>query len=82
MEQIMVWIKQIDVSTLIASLVTFVLGISVVRPKLIKALAIIGDLADLLSVMKSSLADGKLDKIEIESIIKESEELIAEFKAK
>jgi hypothetical protein len=71
---------KIDVVSIIAAVVSFSLGFAVIKPKLSKALSVIGNLADLLSVLKGSLADGKLDKAEVESIIKEGEELIAEFK--
>lgn len=64
----------------IAPVVTFFLGLALIKPRLSKAVTVIGDIADLLSCVKSALADEKLDKAEVEEIIKEAQELIAEFK--
>ncbi len=80
MEMIMNLLGKIDVTAIVASAVTFILGIALVKAKLGKAISVIGDLADLLSEIKKSMQDGKLDKAELESILKEGNELIAEFK--
>ena len=80
MEIVLGWLSKIDVTAVVASAVTFLIGWGVVKIQMGKAIAVIGDLADLLSEIKKSLADGKLDKAEIEAILKEGNELIAEFK--
>ena len=71
---------KLDLTAIVAAAVSFFVGLAVIKPRVSKAVSVIGDLADLLSVLKSSLADGKLSKEEVESIIKEGEELIANFK--
>lgn len=80
MDIVMGWLSNIDWTTVVAAAVSFIIGLGVIKPKLSKAVAIIGDLADLLSEMKKSLEDGKLTTEEANSIIKEANELIAEFK--
>jgi hypothetical protein len=80
MDQIMGWLSKVDLTTVVAAAVTFLIGLAVVKPKLSKAMSVIGDLADLLSVLKASLSDGKLTSDEVKAIITEGEELIAEFK--
>jgi hypothetical protein len=80
MDIVMGWLSKIDVTAVVAAVVSFLLGLAFIKPKLGKAISIIGDLADLLSEMKKSLEDGKLTSEEANSIIKEANELIAEFK--
>ena len=71
---------KIDFMAVIAAAVSFFVGLAVIKPKLSKAMAVIGDLAELLAEINRSMADGKLTKEETESIMKEAQELIAEFK--
>lgn len=73
-------LQKVDLNAVIAAAVSFVIGWGVIKPKLSKAVAVIGDLAELLAEIKKALADGKLDKSEMEEIIKDGEALIAEFK--
>ena len=71
---------KIDVTAVVAASVSFLVGLAVIKPKLSKAVAVIGDLAELLAEINKSMADGKLTKEETESIMREAQELIAEFK--
>jgi uncharacterized protein YgfB (UPF0149 family) len=80
MDIVMGWLSKIDVTTIVASAVTFLLGWAMVKVQLNKAISIMGELADLLYEIKKSTADGKLDKTEVDTILKEAQELIAEFK--
>lgn len=80
MDIVMGWLSKIDFVAVGSAAVTFILGLAMIKPRLAKAVAVIGDVADLLSCLKSALADGKVDTEEMKSIIKEAEELIAEFK--
>ncbi len=80
MDIVMGWLSKIDVTAVIASGVTFLLGWAVVKVQLNKALAVLGDLEDVLSAINKATADGKLDKAEIELILAEGQELLAEFK--
>jgi len=80
MDTILNLLHKVDYTTVIASALTFIAGLAIVKSQLVKAVRIIGDLADLLSTLKTALEDGKLNKDEVESIVKEGEELIAGFK--
>ena len=80
MDVVMGWLSKINWLAISASAASFILGLSFIKAKLGKAVAVIGDLADLISELKKSLEDGKLTKEEAESILKEANELIAEFK--
>lgn len=80
MDMVMGWLSKLDFTAIIASVVTFLAGITIVKIQLGKALKVIGDVAELLGAISKSLDDGKLDKAEIEAIVKEGQELIADFK--
>ena len=82
MEWIQGLLSKIDVTTVVASALTFLAGLAIVKAKLGKALAVIGELADLLSEIKKASADEKYSPEEIKSIAKEGEDIIALFKAK
>jgi uncharacterized protein YgfB (UPF0149 family) len=77
---IMGLLGKLDYTAIIASVVTFIAGLAIVKVQLKKSLAVIGEVADLLSVIKGSLADDKLDAEEVKMIVTEAQELIAEFK--
>lgn len=80
MDVVMGWLSKIDWVSVSAAIVSFLLGLAIIKPKLGKAVAIIGELADLIAELKKSLEDGKLTKEEAQSIINEANQLIAEFK--
>jgi hypothetical protein len=80
MDIVMGWLHKVDFLAVVAASMSFLLGLAVIKAQLGKAVAVIGDLADLLSEIKKSMADGKLDKPEIEAILAEGQELLAEFK--
>ena len=80
MDIVMGWLSKIDVTTVVTSAVTFLLGWGIVKVQMNKILGVMGELADLLSEIKKATADGKLDKAEVDAIIKEGQELIAEVK--
>jgi hypothetical protein len=77
---IMALLGKIDLTAVVASALTFVAGWAVVKVKLSKAVAVIGELADLLAEIKKASEDGKYSAEEIKSIAKEGEEVIASFK--
>lgn len=77
---IMGMLGKIDVTAVIAAAVSFIAALAFVKPKLDKAMAVIGELADLLSEIHKASADGKYNPEEIQAIAKEGEELLAEFK--
>ena len=80
MEMVMGWVSKVDWMAVGAAAGTFILGIGIIKAKLGKALTIIGDLADLLSEIKKGLADNKLTKEELERIVVEADELLADWK--
>lgn len=79
MEQIFGMIAP-HIYTVIAAVVSFIVGLSVIKPKLSKAVAVIGEIAELLAEIKKASADGAYTAEEIQAIAKEGEDLIKEFK--
>lgn len=80
MEMVMGWLSKVDWMTVGAAAGTFILGIGIIKSKLGKAVGVIGELADLLSEIKKGLADGKLEKTELEAIVVQADELLKEWK--
>ena len=81
MDSIVQWVVgHMNPLTLVAAGLSFLLGLSIVKAKLAKAVTLIGDVADLLSALKASLADGKIDATEINDIVAHGEQLLADWK--
>lgn len=80
MEILMGWIHKVDFTAVIASVVTFVAGLAVIKPRLTKALELIGDLSVVLADIKKAGEDGKFSTEEIKQIASDGEHLISEFK--
>ena len=77
---IMGLLQKIDLTTVIASVLTFIIGLTIVKAKLAKALNVIGELAELLAEIHRASEDGKYSPEEIKSIAKEGQDIIACFK--
>lgn len=80
MDIVMGWLSKIDYSTVIASSLTFIAGIAIVKVQLGKAMDVLGEVADLLSEIHKAGEDGKFSPDEIKAIAKEGQDLIALFK--
>lgn len=81
MQTIIQWVlAHMNPSVLVAAGLSFLLGLEIIKAKLGKAVIVIGDLADLLSEIKASLADGKVDVNELNEIVKDGEQLLADWK--
>jgi hypothetical protein len=77
---VMALLGKIDLTAVVAASLSFLVGLAVIKPRLAKAVKVIGDISELLAEINRSLVDGKLSKEEVEAIMREGQELIAEFK--
>ena len=80
MDVVMGWLSKIDWAAISAAVISFVIGLGIIKPKLNKAMEILGDVAVLLADIKKGSEDGKYTAEEIKQIAADGEHLIAEFK--
>lgn len=80
MDIVLGFLSKLDWMTYLAAGISFIAGLAVIAPKLMKAVSIIGKVSELLGEISKSLSDGKLDKSELEDIVKDAQSLISEFK--
>ena len=73
-------LQKLDITAIVAAVISFVLGLGFIKTKLSKAMAVLTELADLISTLNKGLEDGKLTKDEIQEIVVEANELLMEFK--
>jgi hypothetical protein len=73
-------LQKIDLTAVVASALTFIVGWAVVKVRLAAAMNVIGELSELLAEIHTASADGKYSPEEIKAIAKEGEDIIALFK--
>lgn len=66
--------------TIVSYVITFVFGLAIVSPFVVKARAVSKELKELFAEIEEDLEDGKLNKDELLEIVKEASDIVSVLK--